>query len=303
MTRAVCDWEAKTQKALCSLGYLLMRIIAMAKESANKVAVAKYDGATELEVVTGEQKATLPADLCGKWQSDKQAAENEKKTVKENDQEMVSSRTKTEQGQHGFATGQLKPATCRLGRLRSASEMCDAKWTSLRSRTWHLRSTAKAIPHPRRPRLSTKPFLCSTWPSRESSLVSELPSMLSSHARRRQPLPHPLQARLTSCMSTSTAGGRSVKSLGRPELRIWEQIQSSKRCVRFCLPHASGRVREQRTGQECRLQRRHPRTFKPKTRKVVRAACKSKLELSAKCQRSRSRASQSGTGSSLTRTT
>jgi hypothetical protein len=90
MTQNVRDWERSNQKVLCSLGYLLNRIIEVVKVSANQVAVVRYDGGMKLEVIAGEKKKAPSEGVDAKWQGGKQGTEDNNLMAKKGDQYKVS---------------------------------------------------------------------------------------------------------------------------------------------------------------------------------------------------------------------
>lgn len=90
MAQYVRDWERNNQKLLCSLGYLLNRIIEVVKGSASQVAVVKYDGGMKLEVIAGERKKAPSEGVDAKWQGGKQGTEDNKLITEKGEHYKVS---------------------------------------------------------------------------------------------------------------------------------------------------------------------------------------------------------------------
>ena len=85
MTQNVQDWERSNQKILCSLGYLLNRIIEVVKGSTSQVAVVRYDGGMKLEVIASEQNKAPSEGINAKRQGGKQGTEDNNLMTKKGD--------------------------------------------------------------------------------------------------------------------------------------------------------------------------------------------------------------------------
>lgn len=92
MTQNVRDWERSNQKVLCSLDYLLNRIIEIVKGNDSRAAVVKYDGGMKLEIIAVEEQKAPPEGVDAKWQSGKQGTEDNKLMANKGDQYKASKR-------------------------------------------------------------------------------------------------------------------------------------------------------------------------------------------------------------------
>lgn len=68
----ICAWETANRITLQKLALLIKKITAVVGRSNNRNATIKYDGGTNLRVISGKQKQALPDELYSLWDVKKQ---------------------------------------------------------------------------------------------------------------------------------------------------------------------------------------------------------------------------------------